>query len=227
VLPKVIIFDNISVDGRIDGFNIDTELYYQIANEWSLDAVLMSSNTLLKRFGLKHGNENEETDYKLTEINQNDKKPLLVVPDRQGLIRSWNGVLETSLFRDILVLCSRSTPQEYLDFLEEENIKYMIIGYDKVNLGTALEELNVQMGVRNLIVESGGKLNGSLLRDDLVDEVCVLIYPNLVGGVTPNSIYMAPDLISKEGVLDLKLLKMEKLKNEIILLQYRIMKYQF
>jgi 2,5-diamino-6-(ribosylamino)-4(3H)-pyrimidinone 5'-phosphate reductase len=227
VLPKVIIFDNISVDGRIEGFNIDTELYYQIANEWSLDAVLMSSSTLLKRFELKRGKTNQETNYKLTEINQDDNKPLLVVPDSQGLIRSWMGVLETNLFRDILVLCSRSTSQEYLDFLEERNVKYMIIGYDKVNLGTALEELNVQFGVRNLMVGSGGKLNGSLLRDNLVDEICVLIYPNLVGGITPNSIYTAPDLISKEGVLDLKLLKIKKLKNEIILLHYRIMKYQF
>jgi 2,5-diamino-6-(ribosylamino)-4(3H)-pyrimidinone 5'-phosphate reductase len=227
VLPKVIIFDNISVDGRIDGFNIDTELYYQIANEWSLDAVLMSSNTLLKRFDLKNSNKNEETKYKLTEINHNDNKPLLVVPDSKGLIRCWNEILKNNFFKDILVLCSRSTPQEYLDFLEETNVKYMIIGYDKVNLGTALEELNVQFGVRNLRVESGGNLNGSLLRDDLVDEICVLIYPNLVGGITTNSIYTAPDLISKEGVLDLKLLKIKKLKNEIILLHYRIMKYQF
>jgi 2,5-diamino-6-(ribosylamino)-4(3H)-pyrimidinone 5'-phosphate reductase len=48
-----------------------------------------------------------------------------------------------------------------------------------------------------------------------------------VGGISPDSIYSAPDLNSKEGVLDLKLLKMEKLKNEIILLHYRVMKYQF
>jgi 2,5-diamino-6-(ribosylamino)-4(3H)-pyrimidinone 5'-phosphate reductase len=103
----------------------------------------------------------------------------------------------------------------------------MVIGYDEVNLGTALEELNLQFGVKNLRVESGGKLNGLLLRDDLVDEVCVLIYPNLVGGISHDSIYYAPDLKSEEGVIDLKLLKMEKLKNEIILLHYRIMKYQF
>lgn len=121
----------------------------------------------------------------------------------------------------------QSTPQEYLDFLEERYIKYMVIGYDKVNLGTALEELNLQFGVKNLRVEGGGRLNGALLRDDLVDEVCVLIYPNLVGGISPDTIYTAPDLPSKEGVLDLKLLKMKKLKNEIIMLHYRIMKYQF
>ena len=222
MLPKVIIFDNMSLDGRIDGFNIDDELYYRVANEWSLDAVLMSNNTLLKKFQSKNGNE--DTDYKVEEI---DNRPLLVVPDSQGKIRIWDQVLKTHFFKDILVLCARSTPQEYLDFLEERYIKFMVIGYDEVNLGTALEELNLQFGVKNLRVESGGKLNGLLLRDDLVDEVCVLIYPTLVGGILPDSIYSAPDLISKEGVIDLKLLRMEKLKNETILLHYRIMKYRF
>jgi 2,5-diamino-6-(ribosylamino)-4(3H)-pyrimidinone 5'-phosphate reductase len=227
MLPKVIIFDNISLDGRIDGFNIDDELYYRVANEWSLDAVLMSNNTVLKKFQSKNGNKNEDTDYKVEEINKIDNRPLLVVPDSQGKIRIWDEVLKTQFFKDILVLCSRSTPKEYLDFLEERYIKFMVIGYDEVNLGTALEELNIQFGVKNLRVESGGKLNGLLLRDDLVDEVCVLIYPTLVGGISSDSIYSAPDLISEEGIIDLKLLKMEKLKNETILLHYRIMKYQF
>jgi 2,5-diamino-6-(ribosylamino)-4(3H)-pyrimidinone 5'-phosphate reductase len=225
--PKVIIFDNISLDGRVEGFNVDTELYYQVAAEWSLDAVLMGCNTVLKRFKIKHDDLNEETDFKVMEINENDNRPLLVVPDSRGIIRIWDELLKKPFFRDILVLCSRSTPQEYLNFLEEIDIKYMIIGYDKVNLGTAFEELNLQFGVKSLRVESEGKLNGLLLRDDLVDEVCVLIYPNMVGGISPNSIYNAPDLTSEEPILDLKLIKMEKLKNEIILLHYRIMKYQF
>lgn len=225
MIPKVIIFNNMSLDGRIDGFDIDNELYYHLAKEWSLDAVLMSNNVVLKKFQLKHGKEG--TDHKVREVNEIDNLPLLVVPDSKGSIRIWDKVLESNFYRDILVLCSRSTTQEYLDFLEERSIKYMIIGYNEVNLSTALEELNVQLSVKNLRVESGGKLNGLLLRDDLVDEVCVLIYPNLVGGISPDSIYSAPDLNSKEGVLDLKLLKMKKLKNEIILLHYRIMKYQF
>ena len=113
-----------------------------------------------------------------------------------------------------------------MDFLDERYIKYMVVGYDKVNLGAALEELNVQFGVKKLRVDGGGTLNTALLRDDLVDEVCVLLHPVMVGGASENSIYNTPDLTS-EAVLDLKLLKMEKLKNEIIFLQYRVMKYQF
>ncbi|MFZ0443013.1 MAG: RibD family protein [Methanobacterium sp.] len=227
MLPKVIIYNYISLDGRINGFNVDTELYYKIPSHWSLDAVLMGVNTVLKSFNTKSNDLHEEEDFKVREADENDTRPLLIVPDSRGRIRIWSRVFETGNFRDILVLCSRSTPQEYLDFLEERLIKYMVIGYEKVNLGTALEEINVQFGVKSLRVESGGKLNGLLLRDDLVDEVCVLIHPAMVGGTSPDSIYIAPDLKSAENALDLKLLKIEKLKNEIILLHYRIMKYQF
>lgn len=227
MLPKVIIYNYISLDGRINGFKVDNELYYKLPSKWSLDAVLMGSDTVIKSFNTNYNDSNDEKDFAIRETDENNTRPLLIVPDSRGRIRIWSHVLESGLFRDILVLCSRSTPQEYLDFLDEKLIKYMVVGYEKVNLGTALEEINVQFGVKSLRVESGGKLNGLLLRDDLVDEVCVLIHPTMVGGSSTDSIYIAPDLKSAEDALDLKLIKIEKLKNEIILLRYRIMKYQF
>ena len=227
VLPKVIIYNYISLDGRINGFNADKKLYYQLASQWSLDAVLMGTDTLLRNFNIKSDELHESENFEVPEVDKNDSRPLLVVPDSRGRIHVWSEVIRTGLFRDILVLCSRSTPQEYLNFLDERFIKYMVIGYEKVNLGIALEEIYIQFGVKSLRVDSGGRLNGVLLRDDLVDEIYVLVHPAMVGGTSPNSIYIAPDLTSTEGVLDLKLLKMEKLKNEIILLHYRIMKYQF
>jgi 2,5-diamino-6-(ribosylamino)-4(3H)-pyrimidinone 5'-phosphate reductase len=227
VLPKVIIYNYISLDGRINGFNADKKLYYQLASQWNLDAVLMGTDTLLRNFNIKSDKLRESENFGFPEADKNDSRPLLVVPDSRGRIRSWSQVFGMGLFRDILVLCSRSTPQEYLNFLDERFIKYMVVGYEKVNLSTALEEINIQFGVKSLRVDSGGILNGVLLRDDLVDELYVLIHPAMVGGTSPNSMYIAPDLTSTEGVLDLKLIKMEKLKKEIILLHYRIMKYQF
>ena len=227
VLPKVIIYNYISLDGRINGFKADKNLYYQLASQWSLDAVLMGTDTLLRNFNIKSDELHESENFEVPEVDKNDSRPLLVVPDSRGRIHVWSEVIRTGLFRDILVLCSRSTPQEYLNFLDERFIKYMVIGYEKVNLGIALEEIYTQFGVKSLRVDSGGRLNGVLLRDDLVDEIYVLVHPAMVGGTSPNSIYIATDLTSTEGVLDLKLLKMEKLKNDIILLHYRIMKYQF
>jgi len=226
MLPKVILYNAVSLDGRISGFDVDTELYYDIASKWDLDAVLMDSKILLIGFNAMPNEFREKGTLKALEISEKDTRPLLVVPDSKGIIRIWSEVREMPFIRDILVLCSRSTPQEYMDFLDERYIKYMVVGYDKVNLGTALEELNVQFGVKTLRVDGGGTLNSALLMDDLVDEICVLLHPIMVGGASGNSIYNAPDLTS-ESVLDLKLLKMEKLKNEIIFLHYRIMKYKF
>jgi 2,5-diamino-6-(ribosylamino)-4(3H)-pyrimidinone 5'-phosphate reductase len=223
MLPKVIIYNAVSLDGRINFFNTDSKLYYEIASKWNVDAVLMGSNTLLNGF-------NVETGELYGWANSDDEInsfPLLVVPDSGGKIRIWDKVLQLSFIKDILVLCSRSTPQEYMNFLDEMNIKYMVIGYNKVNLGIALEELNTQFGVISLRVDSGGTLNGILLRDDLVDEVGVLLNPVMIGGISPNSIYTAPDLKTSEEVIDLKLIKIEQLKNETIFLQYRVMKYQF
>ncbi len=224
MLPKVIMYNVVSLDGRINGFEADMELYYQVASKWDIDAVLMGSNSVLRLFNAKSGELREEDDFKVPVVDENDSNPLLVVPDSGGKIRIWSEVFELPFIRDILVLCSRSTPQEYLDFLEERYIKYMVIGYDKVNLGTALEELNTQFGVKSIRVDGGGRLNGALLMDDLVDEVCVLLHPTMVGGKALNTINTTTE--PSEGI-DLKLLAMEKLKNEIIMLQYRIMKYQF
>lgn len=59
-------------------------------------------------------------------------------------------------------------------------------------------------------------MNGVLLRAGLVDEVSVLIHPSLVGGMSPRSFFRAPDLTSPEGVIQLRLLLFEKLKNDIL-----------
>ncbi len=50
MLPKVILYNAVSLDGRISGFDVDTELYYDIASKWDLDAVLMDSKILLIGF---------------------------------------------------------------------------------------------------------------------------------------------------------------------------------
>lgn len=226
MLPKVIIYNAVSLDGRTTGFNADSELYYELASKLGVDAVLMGSETVLTGFEaqpFQTFQENQE-DFKPLEVDQADERPLLVVPDSRGQVRIWSKVREMPYIRDVLVLCSRSTPQEYLDFLDEHYVKYMIIGYQKVDLGFALEELNTQFGVKSVRVDSGGILNGVLLRENLVDEVHVLIHPELVGGTSTSSIYQAPDLESEEGAIPVFLMDIEKLENDRVLLKYRIFK---
>jgi len=104
-----------------------------------------------------------------------------------------------------------------------------------VDLRVALQVLNSRFGVKVVRVDAGGTLNGQLLRQGLVAEVSLLIYPSLVGGERQSSIFRAPDLpfiaaiaattnpvTGQEGVISLKLMQMERLKGDVIWLRYEV-----
>lgn len=222
--PWVILYNAVSLDGRITGFNADTELYYELAAKLDVDAVLMGSNTVLTGFGVKPGETLDESQeaFQPRKNDPEDNRPLLVVPDSKGQIRIWTELLKMPYIRDILVLCSRSTPTEYLDFLDERYIDYLVVGYQKIDLTIALDELNTKFGVKKIRIDSGGILNGILLREGLADEVHLLIHPELVGGMTSNSIFQAPDLNEGDMSIKLYLDSMEKIKDDIIYLKYKV-----
>jgi 2,5-diamino-6-(ribosylamino)-4(3H)-pyrimidinone 5'-phosphate reductase len=224
MLPWVILYNAVSLDGRITGFDADVELYYELAAKLGVEAVLMGSNTVLKGFNVKPGEILEESKeaFKPRIKEKGDDRPLLVVPDSRGQIHIWSELLKMPYIKDVLVLCSRSTPKEYFDFLDERYINYLVVGYQQVDLKAALDELNTKFGVKKVRVDSGGILNGILLREGLVDEVHLLIHPEMVGGMKPNSIFQTPNLNNEEVPIKLYLDSMEKIKDNIIYLKYKV-----
>ena len=126
--------------------------------------------------------------------------------------------------RDIIVLCSKSTPEEYMDFLNERNIDYLIAGEKQVDLKDAMKRLNSEYGINSIRVDSGGILNGVLLNEGLADEIHVLIHPELVGSVNKGSIFISKDLNHLNNTIKLKLSHINKLKDDIIWIKYDIIK---
>ncbi len=226
MMPHVILYNATSLDGRITGFNADIELYYEIASKWDIDAVLMGSNTILDGFGAKSGETLEEDIESFLERKRDsdDTRPFLIVPDSRGRIRIWGEVFKMPYLRDIIVLCSKNTPEEYFEFLNERKIDFIITGNNQVDLKEALEKLNSIYGIRSLRVDSGGTLNGILLREGLADEINILIHPELAGGIKPDSIFNEINENSLNGNINLELTLMEKLRNEIVWLRYKIIK---
>lgn len=222
LLPHVIVYNAVSADGRIDWFPFDMYLYYGIAAEWNVDAALMGSNTIL--MSGEEVSKEDETAFEPMKAEKNDTRPMLVIADSKGRIRSWHDIKKWPYIRDAVALCSRSTPKEYLEYLEKRHIDYIVAGDDQVDFKAALEELDKRYGVKKLRVDSGGTLNGVLLRAGLVNEVHLLINPALVGGTSCRSMFRAPDLASSEGVIDLRLKSSKKLKGGIVHLHYEVRK---
>jgi 2,5-diamino-6-(ribosylamino)-4(3H)-pyrimidinone 5'-phosphate reductase len=224
VLPRVILYNGVSLDGRMDWYAGDVGLYYELAARWNADAILAGSETMLTAFASEEVSEEGEAPSVLRENLPDDPRPLLVVVDSRGRFRGWRRVLEEPYCRSGVALCSQSTPRSYLDYLEKSHVDYILAGDEHVDLCVALEELSTRHGVTVVRVDSGGVLNGALLRARLVDEVSLLINPCLVGGTSPRSTFVAPDLTSEEGVIPLRLTHVETLRGDILWLRYEVVK---
>ncbi|MEJ2665106.1 MAG: dihydrofolate reductase family protein [Spirochaetia bacterium] len=89
---------------------------------------------------------------------------------------------------------------------------------------SALKELKSRFKINVLRIDSGGILAGVLLRQGLVDEISVLILPQMTGGTSEKTIYVAPDLTSFDSVIDLTLTKCETLEKNYVWLYYNVVK---
>lgn len=220
MLPRVILFNAVSLDGRIDWFPADQAQFYGLISTWKETGTLVGSDTILA--ATVEFPPEDDSVFEPPAVLPGDARPVLAVPDSRGRVRSWHAVKQWGYWREFVALCTRNTPGEYLDYLAARHIGVIIAGDDRVDLRTALEGLNDRFGANTIRVDSGGTLNGALLRAGLVDEVSVLIHPGLVGGVSPRSMFRAPDLDSPDGVIPLELMDVRRIENDVVWLRYAV-----
>lgn len=209
--PKVILHIGCSLDGRIDWLKPDNFLYYRVIQNWQVDAMLSGSNTILAA--------EMDPSFDIQKLDQQ----YLVVADSRGRIENWEEIKRQAWWNGTpIVLCSKSTPQVYLQKLDAQGVHFLVYGKDYVDFEAALPALFDLFGIEVLRIDSGGVLAGVLLRQGLVDEVSVLISPQLTGGRSPRSIFVADDLTSMAGVVDLKLVQHEVLDENYVHLYYQV-----
>ncbi len=212
MLPYVVIHNAVSVDGRMDRLEVDMELYYSLISTWKEDLTLCGSETMMKA-RLDDWEHDGSTD---------PSRPLLAVVDSRGRFRSWRKAVPSMYWRAGVSLCSEATPRSHLEYLEKEGVVAIVAGKEKVDLRAALGKLAKDHGIRVVRVDSGGTLNGVLLRAGLVDEVSVMVQPQLIGGTSPSSMLQALDLGPGDAPVKAELISSRKLKGGAVWLRYRV-----
>jgi 2,5-diamino-6-(ribosylamino)-4(3H)-pyrimidinone 5'-phosphate reductase len=218
MLPRVVIHNAVSLDGSIRLRSPDLATYYGLARVWKEDATLAGSETILA--GEKEAPPEKPADIGPWAVDPDDRRALLVVPDSRGRIRFWHFLRRSGYWRDVVVLCSRSTPVRYLEYLRERHIDCIVTGGRKVDLRSALEVLRTDFGVRTIRVDSGGILNGILLREGLVDEVSLLVHPEVAGDDRPKTFFSGPAIHPERAML--RLFKVQRVKGGLAWLRYRV-----
>lgn len=181
MLPNIILHNSISLDGSLSNFEVNMDLHYEIAGKLKPDAHLIGSNTIKTGIEL-YGDAppEEENDFKKPKRDRN--LPYWVIPDTNGKLKDLlHEVRRFEFCKDVIILISKETPKEYINYLKERNYDIHIIGNNQVDLEKALELLFNYYNVKTLLTDTGKILGNILLNKGLVKEISLLIHPVIVG----------------------------------------------
>jgi riboflavin biosynthesis pyrimidine reductase len=126
----------------------------------------------------------------------------------------------------VVAILSERVSNEYLGFLMKKNVSYLLAGGVEIDLAAALEKVGRVFGVRTLLLEGGGRINGSMLRAGLIDEVSLIVAAVADGELGKASLFDvdAPTTTSSGayGASELTLRSVERRPNNLVWLRYDV-----
>ena len=123
----------------------------------------------------------------------------------------------------LVCVVSERVPEDYLSMLREKEISYIVTGATSVNLARAVDLLGEHFGIKTLLLEGGGHINGAFLEAHLVDEVSILLVPGIDGRRDIPAVFDGVNPAIKEAV-PLKLISVEQRKNDALWIRYTVIK---
>jgi riboflavin biosynthesis pyrimidine reductase len=120
----------------------------------------------------------------------------------------------------VITVLTEGVTDAYLAFLQSKGVSYLFGGKSRINLAKVLQKLHSRFGIRKLLLEGGGKINGSFLSADLIDELSILVGPVADGSVGTPTLFDADN--RRAPARKLKLLSIEKRAGDIVWLRYRV-----
>jgi diaminohydroxyphosphoribosylaminopyrimidine deaminase/5-amino-6-(5-phosphoribosylamino)uracil reductase len=85
-----------------------------------------------------------------------------------------------------------------------------------------LNEILLKKNICEVLVEAGGKLNASLLKDKLVDELVIFVGPSLLIDNNALNLFNTSDIQTIEDSLQLSLMETQAFDNDIML-KYKLL----
>lgn len=227
---KVILNAASSIDGRIATWNGDTKIssesdlhrVHKLRSE--VDAILVGITTVIKDDPLL-------TSRKIPGRGKNDQKyiskgnPVRIIVDSKANIPLHSTIVRTAKKIETRIAVTENAPLKRLRKLQELGLKILIIDNDPDDSGRVdLEKLFDCLerdGISKILVEGGGEINWSLIKNNLFDELIVTVAPLIIGGKN------AIGLVGGKGyktVLEstkVKLFKIQKKNTDEIVLYYK------
>jgi 2,5-diamino-6-(ribosylamino)-4(3H)-pyrimidinone 5'-phosphate reductase len=212
--PYIILSAAMTIDGKIASKSGDTELSDE--RDWNkvhklrskVDAIMVGKNTILLDDPKLHIKFYSHTGYYRIIVDSN-----LNIPINSNVI-----TYKPDIYPTIICTSENVSKDKIGEFVSQ---KVMIITSGKNNLVDikGLMPKLYKIGIKSIILEGGGNLNWSFIKENLVDELRLTIAPWIIGGQD------AVTLVEGNGFLKMKNAPRYKLSKVKVRKNYLNLKY--
>lgn len=195
IRPFIICHMVTSIDGKVTGDFLCSEkglevseTYYEINRQLKGDAFACGKVTMESSFtGVFKPDLSEFTGANIPyeDFIAQKHSYYAVSFDRHGAVSWTDSILhdEDPGYDDchIIEVLSEDTPQEMLAYYRKLGVSYVFAGKDDIDLNVALNKLYCIFGIKKLLLEGGSIINGAFERENLIDELSLVIAPIVAG----------------------------------------------
>ena len=167
------------------------------------DAILVGKNTV------------EQDDPLLTVRHAKGKNPIRIILDSHGTIKNTSKIIKTAKNIPTIIVTSQLVSKRNFSRLKNLPLDVIVCGKNQVDI-RKLVPILCKKGIKKILVEGGGTLNLSFLKNNLINEIIITITPFVLG--SENSINLFEGILKPTKTLSsFKLKKVQKNNNEIVL----------
>ena len=212
-----------SVDGRIvlsNWAHTDelTPIYERIAKQlrgdaWIIGRVSMQGYAGKGRVSARKKSRLPRTDF----VAATQAKTYAIAIDQSGKLPWHRADIDGE---HVITVLSERVSDGYLAHLQEVGVSYIFAGKRDIDLPMALGKLRRLFGIKRLLLEGGGHINGSFLAADLIDELSIIVAPYADGHMNTATLFDAP--LRKSKAKPMKLLGVKRVGGDFVWLRYAL-----
>jgi 2,5-diamino-6-(ribosylamino)-4(3H)-pyrimidinone 5'-phosphate reductase len=229
---KIILNAAISIDGKIATVNGDTKIsstldlkrVHGLRREAGvilvgISTVINDDPLLTIRYGMN---------------KKGIKNPIRIIIDSKARIPLHSKIVKTANQIETRVVVTSKAPSKNLKKLKEKGIKIIVLDQgaeedrvedngEKVDLKKLFDQLEKE-GVSNVLVEGGGEINWSIIKNNLFDEIIITISLLIIGGKKAISLVGGECYKTINESVKIKLSRIQKKNNGEVILHYKNIK---
>ena len=122
----------------------------------------------------------------------------------------------------VVVLLGPAVSDQHLAELAKDGVSYVVAEDEAMAARPLLELLGKELGIKKLLVEGGGNVNGALMAAGVVDELSILVAPAIDGALGITGVFEVPDAKGLAGKVRLRFNACEALAHGLVHLRYAV-----